>query len=173
MSEEAAQIIRDALNEQIKQDHYTAELYYAMAAQCASGGFAGFARWFRARAADAQVRAMRLTQFISERGEAAVFKAFHDPPIRFEALPQMLQQGQRREQFAAAWMERLAAFAAKAREAEVQHLMQRCLGEQEAQEQRFTQALQLVGALGDGERVPALLDEEMGRTAEGGVEQPT
>lgn len=170
MSTEAAQIIRDALNEQIKQDHYTAELYYAMAVHCASMGLTGFARWFRARAADTQIRAMRLTQFMSERGEAAVFKAFQDPPAQFEALPQMLRRGQQREQLATAWLERLAAFAAKAREFVVESLARRYLEEQKTQEQRFTQALQLVGALGEGKQVPTLLDQEMGRGADGGTD---
>ena len=165
MSAEARQLIHDALNEQIKQRHYAAELYYAMAAHCASVGLVGFARWFRARAADAQVHAMQLTQFMSERGEAAVFKALPDPPTSFEALPRMLQQALEREQIATIWLERLAAFAAKVHEVGVQQLVQRCLEEHKEGEKRFAQALQLVSALGEGERVPTLLDEEMGHRA--------
>ncbi len=172
MTMEAAPLIYSALNEQIKQKHYSAELYYAMAAHCSALRLPGFARWFRARAADAQVQAMRLTTFMSRRGEAAVFTAFQDPPSQFDTIAHMLQHSLRREQLCAAWLEEIAAFAAKTRDAEAEGLVKRCLEEQEEAKQLLTQAMQLVAALGDGERVPALLDDEMGQRAADATASP-
>jgi ferritin len=74
------QAVQDAMNEQIKNELYSAYLYLSMAAYFEAEDFQGFAHWMRAQAEEEQAHAMKFFDFINERGGRVTLHAIEQPP---------------------------------------------------------------------------------------------
>ena len=67
------------VNEQIKYEFFSAQLYLAMAAYCASEDLMGFANFFKVQAEEEKFHAMKFFDYLIERGERTRLTAL-DPP---------------------------------------------------------------------------------------------
>jgi ferritin len=74
------QAVQDAMNEQIKNELYSAYLYLSMAAYFEAEDFQGFAHWMRAQAEEERAHAMKFFDFINERGGRVTLHAIEQPP---------------------------------------------------------------------------------------------
>ena len=77
--------MQDAINEQIKNELYSGYLYLAMAAQCEADNLPGFAHWMRLQTQEEISHAMKLFDFINERGGRVVLQAIDQPPTEFDS----------------------------------------------------------------------------------------
>jgi len=75
-----------ALNEQIKNELYSAYLYLSMSAYSESKNFKGFAHWLKLQAKEELEHAMKIYDFIFERGGKAVLKAIDEPPKEWDSF---------------------------------------------------------------------------------------
>lgn len=73
-----------ALNEQINAEMYSSYLYLSMATDCADKGFAGFCNWFKVQAQEEMVHAMKIYDYVLERGEKVIHEAIAAPPSSWE-----------------------------------------------------------------------------------------
>jgi len=71
--------IQDALNEQINAELHSAYTYLAMSAHFAEQNFDGFAHWMRKQADEEMVHAMKLFDYVLERGGHVELKALAAP----------------------------------------------------------------------------------------------
>ncbi|MBW2029670.1 MAG: hypothetical protein JRH06_14380 [Deltaproteobacteria bacterium] len=60
--------MQKALNDQVNAEMYSAYLYLAMEAYFQSVGLSGFAIWMRVQTQEELVHAMKIYDFINERG---------------------------------------------------------------------------------------------------------
>ena len=60
--------MQDAINEQIKDELYSAYLYLSMAAYFEATGLPGFARWMRGQSQEEMNHAMKFFDYVNERG---------------------------------------------------------------------------------------------------------
>lgn len=72
-----------AINEQIKNELYSGYLYLSMAAYCETEGLPGFAQWMRLQAEEEKEHAMRLFDFVNDRGGRVILHAIEEPPVAF------------------------------------------------------------------------------------------
>ena len=63
-----SKIMQDAINDQIKKELYSSYLYLSMAAYFEDKNLSGFAHWMRVQEAEEREHAMKLYDFILERG---------------------------------------------------------------------------------------------------------
>jgi len=70
----------EALNRQINSEIYSAYLYLSMAAYFDSIGLKGFSNWMRVQWQEELVHAMKLFDFVSERGGRVKLYAVDEPP---------------------------------------------------------------------------------------------
>jgi ferritin len=84
--------IQDALNIQINLEQYSAQLYLAMSAHCEAKSFRGFARWLQVQAAEETKHAMKLVQFVLDRGGKLELAGVASPPSDFGTLTQMFEK---------------------------------------------------------------------------------
>ncbi len=74
------QKMEQALNGQLNAEFYSAYLYLSMAAYFESTDLPGFGNWMRIQFAEEQFHAMKLFNYIMERGGRATLKAIDAPP---------------------------------------------------------------------------------------------
>jgi ferritin len=75
--------VQDAINEQIKHELYSAYLYLAMSAHFEAQSLPGFAKWTRMQAEEETEHAMKLFDFINERGGRVKLQAIEQPPVDY------------------------------------------------------------------------------------------
>jgi ferritin len=71
--------IQDAMNEQIKNELYSAHQYLSMSAYCESVALPGFAHWMLTQAHEAREHAMKFYNFIIGRDDRVVLRGINQP----------------------------------------------------------------------------------------------
>ena len=88
----------NALNNQVNAEMYSAYLYLAMNAYFEAEGFGGFAAWMRAQAQEEMFHAIKIYDFINERGGRAVLKAIEAPPAKWKSPLDVFKASQAHEE---------------------------------------------------------------------------
>ncbi len=84
--------MEDALNEQIKNELYSAYLYLSMSAYAESMNFKGFAHWLKLQAKEELEHAMKIYDYVFERGGRAVLKAIDEPPKEWSSFLKLFNE---------------------------------------------------------------------------------
>ena len=84
--------MQDAINEQIKNELYSAYLYLSMAAYSEANNLSGFAHWMRAQSQEEVEHAMKFFEFVNERGGRVVLHAIDQPPVDFESPVKIFEE---------------------------------------------------------------------------------
>jgi len=77
--------MQDALNEQIKNEFYSAYLYLAMSAHFESLNMPGSAKWMRAQFSEEQMHALKMADYVNDRGGQVVLQAIGQPPAEWKS----------------------------------------------------------------------------------------
>lgn len=77
--------MQDAFNEQIKNEFYSAYLYLAMSAYFESLSMPGSAKWMRAQFAEEQMHALKMFDFVNDRGGRVTLKAIDQPTFEWKS----------------------------------------------------------------------------------------
>jgi ferritin len=75
--------VRNAMNEQIKYELESAYLYLAMSAHFEAANLSGFGRWMRIQAGEELGHALRLFDYVLDRGGRIELQAIGKPPADF------------------------------------------------------------------------------------------
>jgi len=74
-----------ALNEQVNAEMYSSYLYLSMESFFKSLNLNGFANWMRVQTQEEMVHAMKIYDFINERGGRVTLKAIDGPPTKWDS----------------------------------------------------------------------------------------
>ena len=74
-----------ALNEQVNAEMYSAYLYLSMEAYFKSLNLIGFANWMRVQTQEEMMHAMKIYEFIDERGGRITLKAIDGPQTKWDS----------------------------------------------------------------------------------------
>ena len=143
--------MQDAINEQIKHELYSAYIYLAMSAYAEAENWLGAARWLRAQTGEEQSHAMKLFDFVYDRGGRVSLQAIAQPPQEFTSLLDVFEQVLAHERKVTALIHRLYETAVSEKDYAAQVMLQWFIGEQVEEEKNASQivdALKLVGAQG-------------------------
>jgi ferritin len=86
------QKIVDALNAQVNLEQYSAQLYLAMSAHCEAKSFRGFALWLRIQAQEENKHALKLVDFVLDRGGRLDLRGIEAPPKEFGSITQVFEK---------------------------------------------------------------------------------
>ncbi len=157
-----AKKITDALNAQINVEQYSAQLYLAMSAHCEARSLRGFAHWLRVQAAEENKHAMKLVEFVLDRGGKLELGAIAAPPPDFGTVTQIFEQVLAHEQGNTAKINALFVLSRAEKDYATEIALQWYVTEQveeEANVGRILDQLKAVGEDGDG---IWFLDSKMG-----------
>ncbi len=83
--------IEQALNDQIKIEAESSQIYLAMASWAETQGFEGVASFMYAHSDEERMHMLKLAKFVNERGAHAIVSALAAPPVSFGSFKEMFQ----------------------------------------------------------------------------------
>ena len=101
------QKMQDAINDQINMEFLSAYSYLAMAAWCERSSFRGSAAWLRAQSIEERGHAMRLFEFLVDRGAKIELKAIPGQQSEWPTLQSVFEHGLKNEELVSESINRL------------------------------------------------------------------
>jgi ferritin len=163
-------VIQDAINEQIKNEFYSAYQYLSMAAYCESANLPGFAHWMRTQSQEEIEHAMKFYDFILARNGRVVLQAMDQPVVDFGSPLEVFEQALEHERQVTAMINDLYGLAVRENDYASQAFLQWFVTEQVEEEKNAGDVVDTLKMVGEKSESLFLLDRELGgRTKE---EQP-
>jgi len=155
--------MQDAINEQIKDELYSAYLYLSMAAYFEAESLPGFATWMRAQSQEELEHALKLFDFINERGGRVELQAIDQPSVAFESPLAVFEATYEHEQKVTALIHGLYEVALQENDYAAQVMLHWFIDEQVEEEDSVSQIVDTLQRIGDTDRGLIMLDRELGR----------
>lgn len=155
--------MQDAMNEQIKNELYSAYLYLSMAAHFESKTLAGFANWLRIQANEELGHAMKFYDFILERGGEVTLKAIDQPPSSWKSNLEAFEQVLAHEQKVTKNIHDLYELALKEKDYPSQVMLQWFIEEQVEEEKNATEIIEKLKMIEAHGTAVLMLDHELGK----------
>ncbi len=161
-SSSVSPLMREALNEQIREELASAYLYLALSALMASQGLNGFAHWLRKQWEEELVHALKLYDFLLQRDIEVELKPLDKPVFSVNAPLEVFELVLRHEEHITACINRLYAAAIGQHDYASQALLQWFVTEQLEEEESAREVIDALRLVGSSGASLFLLDREMG-----------
>ncbi len=83
--------VLEAVNEQINNELVSSYTYLAMSAHCSANHFHGFAKWLRIQSSEEYGHAMKLLDFLQNRGGGVKLNAIPEPKVKFKSMQEVFE----------------------------------------------------------------------------------
>jgi ferritin len=154
--------VTDALNGQINAETYSAYLYWSMSAALEEMNLPGFASWMRVQAQEEMSHAMKLFHHIIERGGKVVLSAIDAPPIQWDSVKAVFENGLAHEQKVTRLINELMDLAMAEKDHAASMFLQWFVTEQVEEEATAMDILGKLEIVGETAGGLYMLDKEMG-----------
>ena len=158
--------MQDAINEQIKNELYSAYLYLAMSAHFEAANLPGFAHWMRVQASEEEEHAMKFYAYLYDRGGRVQLKAIDQPPFEWPSTLDAFQQVLEHEQKVTSLIHNLYALAVKENDYATQVMLQWFIDEQVEEEKNASTIVEQVKMIEAKGSAILYLDHELGERGE-------
>src|SRR5215204_2439320 len=155
--------IQDAINEQIKNELYSAYQYLAMAAYCESVNLSGFAHWMRTQSQEETEHAMKFYDFILDRNGRVVLQAIEQPVVEFGSPLEVFERALEHEREVTAMINNLYGLAVRENDYASHTFLQWFVTEQVEEEKNAGDVVETLRMIGDKSEALFLLDRELGQ----------
>jgi len=136
--------LQDALNEQIKNEFYSAYLYLAMSSYCESQNLPGMANWLRVQYLEELGHGLRFYDYVNDRGGRVILGAIDQPPVDFGSPLQLFEEVAAHEAKVTAMINNLYAMATKENDYTTQAALQWFITEQVEEEKNADQIVKQI-----------------------------
>lgn len=158
--------MQDALNAQINSEQYSAQLYLAMSAHCATKSFKGFAHWLRIQASEETAHAAKLIQFLLDRAGRLQLRPIPAPPAEFGTVIEVFEKTLEHEKAVTARISALFDLARKEGDYASEITLQWYVTEQVEEEANICEIVDQLHAIGGAGGAIWYLDSRMGKRAQ-------
>jgi len=158
--------MQDAINEQINKELYSSYLYLSMAAYFEDKNLPGFAKWLHIQEGEERGHAMKLYEFLVDRGGRVLLKPIAAPETDWKTSLDLFKQVAEHEAAVTASIHALYALAMKENDYAAQVMLHWFITEQVEEEKNaaeIVQQLELVEARGTA---VLMLDHRLGKRGE-------
>jgi ferritin len=152
-----------ALNEQVNAELYSAYLYLSMEAYFKSQNLNGFANWMRVQTQEEVMHAMKIYEFINERGGRITLKAIDGPQTKWDSPLAVFKAVYEHEQKVTGLINNLVDLAIEEKDHATNTFLQWFVNEQVEEEASADQVVQQLKMM---EKAPGgvfMLDRELGQ----------
>jgi len=163
--------VRDLINEQITHEFYASHLYLAMAAHFEQKNYEGFAQWFRLQSEEENAHAMKLFDFLVERGASIELGQIDKPPSEFGSPVGAFKAALDHEKKVTGLINNCYAAAVEAKDYPSQVMLQWFIEEQVEEEDVTGTAVDRLEMAGDNNAALMFLDNQYGERSAGGAEE--
>ena len=152
----------DALNGQIREEIFSAYLYFAMAADYESKDWPGVASWMKVQAQEEMGHALKIYNWINERGGKAVFEAIEKPQESWASALELFEAALKHEQHITACFYDLVKTAREAGDIATEIFLQWFITEQVEEEANAGEIVGKIRKVQDSQNGMYMLDKELG-----------
>ena len=152
-----------ALNVQVNAEMYSAYLYLSMSAYFQSKSLGGFASWMRVQAQEEMVHAMKLYDFINERGGRIILEPIEAPPMEWDSTLATFQAVYEHEQKVTGLINELVELALEKHDHATNIFLQWFVSEQVEEEDSANDVVEKIKLVGDAQGGLFMLDRELGQ----------
>jgi ferritin len=153
--------LEGALNDQIKNELYSAYLYLSMAAYCDSINLSGFARWLRLQYEEEVSHAMKFFDHINDRGGRVILQAIDQPPSDFKSPLQVFENVLEHERKVTGMINKLYELAFKENDYPAQVMLQWFIEEQVEEEKTAGEIIEQLKLIGEQGSALLMLDRQL------------
>jgi ferritin len=154
--------VEDALNEQVKNEFYAAFTYLSMSAYFNGANLDGFANWMRIQSQEEMGHAMKIFNFILDRGGRVHLRAIEEPPSTFKSPLDAFEKALEHEQRVTQMINRLLELAVKENDYPTQGMLQWFITEQVEEEKSASMAVEQLKMVGEDNAGLLMLNMKMG-----------
>lgn len=161
--------VQDALNDQITHEFYAAYLYLSMMNHFEAESLPGFAHWMRLQSQEELAHAMKIVDFLNDRGGRVELHGIDKPPAKFDSPLSAMRAALEHERKVTKQIEELYELAQQEKDYPAQILLQWFIAEQVEEEKSASEIVDHLELAGDSGSALLMADERLaGRTAEDG-----
>ena len=153
--------IEEELNNQINEEVYSAYLYLSMSAHFESVGLKGFARWMHVQYREETDHAMKLYNYIHERGGRVRLQAIKEPPHEWKSPLHAFEETLKHEKHITERINCLVDLAEKEKDRATFNVLQWYIDEQVEEEANDEEILSKLRMIGDNPQGIFLIDQEL------------
>ena len=151
------------LNAQVNAEMYSAYLYLSMSAYFQSKSLGGFASWMRVQAQEEMVHAMKLYDFINERGGRVILELIEAPPTEWDSPLATMEAVYEHEQKVTGLINDLVELALEKHDHATNIFLQWFVSEQVEEEDSANDVVEKIKLMGDARGGLFMLDRELGQ----------
>ncbi|MCJ7692788.1 MAG: ferritin [Sedimentisphaerales bacterium] len=155
--------MNDALNEQINAEFYSAYLYLSMEAYFESVNLPGFAKWMRAQIQEESVHALKLYDFVNERGGRVLLKTIEGPATEWSSPLAAFKAAYAHEQKVTDLINSLVNLAVEEKDRATNSFLQWFVNEQVEEEASADAVVQQLKMVKDSAEGKFMIDRELGQ----------
>ncbi len=155
--------LQKTFNDQIKHELYSAHIYLAMAAYFEDKNLPGFAHWMKVQYKEEVAHAMKMFEFLNDRGVRVVLQAIPQPISEFSSNLEVFEETLKHEQKVTSLINVLYELAKEVKDHASVVFLQWFVSEQVEEEKNATQIIQTLKMV-KSEGVPQImLDRELAK----------
>jgi ferritin len=136
-----SQTMQDALNEQINKEFFSSYLYLSMAAYFEDKNLTGFGHWMRLQADEEHEHAMKIYNFLLDRGGQVMLKAIEAPATDWSSNLEVAEEVAAHEAKVTASIHALYELALQEKDYPAQAMLQWFITEQVEEEKNAAELL--------------------------------
>jgi ferritin len=152
-----------ALNVQVNAEMYSAYLYLSMSAYFQSKSLSGFASWMRVQAQEEMVHAMKIYDFVNERGGRVILEPIEAPPKDWDSPLATFEAVYEHEQKVTGLINELVELALEKHDHATNIFLQWFVSEQVEEEDSANDVVEKIKLVGDAKGGLFMLDRELGQ----------
>lgn len=145
--------MEQALNEQVNAEMYSAYLYLSMSAYFEDMNLSGFAHWMYIQAQEEMTHAMKIYNYIFDRGGKVSLQAIDKPPAKWDNPVNVVEEVYSHEQKVTQMIHNLVNIAREEKDHSTDNMLQWFVSEQveeEASADDLLQKLKIINGSGQG-----------------------
>ena len=155
--------VQDAINEQIKNEIYSAYIYLSMSAYLESENLPGFAQWMRIQYQEELSHALKLFDFANERGGRVILQAIPQPQAEWKTPLDLFENVLQHEQHVTALIHNLYEVALQEKDYATQVLLHWFIAEQVEEEKNATEIVEQLKLIDARGSALLMLDHRLGK----------
>lgn len=157
--------LQNAINNQIQKEFNSAYLYLAMSAYSESKNLRGFASWLKVQYNEETEHAMKLLNYLGERGAKVALKSIEAPASDFGTPVKIFEAVLKHEEQITASINKLYEAALEEKDYAAQIFLQWYINEQVEEEATASAILERLKVIGDKGSAILYIDKELGKRA--------
>jgi len=155
--------VEQALNKQIELEHFSSQLYLAMASWAEKNGYNGSANFLYAHSDEEREHMLKLFHYVNDRGGHAIVPKVGQPELEYKSIQDIYKQIFEHEKMISSEINELVGLCYDERDFTTQSFLQWYVEEQIEEENLFGNILDKLNLLGGDKAKMYMFDNEMER----------